>query len=93
IWEPKEGLDVLHFAGFRPIPNCLDFFWGHLQTQRGKTITKVLDGVRVPFTPLGFRIKSVFAQTMQNFADMLLVGSHVTRVDKNVIEVYHDTDI
>ncbi|KIJ07388.1 hypothetical protein PAXINDRAFT_90475, partial [Paxillus involutus ATCC 200175] len=39
----------------------------------------VLDGVRVPFTLLGFRVKSVFAQTTQDFADMLLMGSHVTR--------------
>ncbi|KIJ11667.1 hypothetical protein PAXINDRAFT_39220, partial [Paxillus involutus ATCC 200175] len=47
----------------------------------------VLDGVRVPFTLLGFRVKSVFAQTTQDFADMLLMGSHVTRneVMENVI--------
>ncbi|KIJ19509.1 hypothetical protein PAXINDRAFT_69045, partial [Paxillus involutus ATCC 200175] len=61
IGEPEEGLDVLHFARFGPIPNCLDFLWGHCQTRRGKTITKVLNGVCVPFALLGFHVKSVFA--------------------------------
>ncbi|KIK75280.1 hypothetical protein PAXRUDRAFT_173271, partial [Paxillus rubicundulus Ve08.2h10] len=32
IGKPEEGLNVLHFAGFRPIPNGLDFFRGHHQT-------------------------------------------------------------
>ncbi|KIK74534.1 hypothetical protein PAXRUDRAFT_175462, partial [Paxillus rubicundulus Ve08.2h10] len=32
IGKPEEILNVLHFAGFRPILNCLDFFRGHCQT-------------------------------------------------------------
>ncbi|KIK76969.1 hypothetical protein PAXRUDRAFT_168248, partial [Paxillus rubicundulus Ve08.2h10] len=32
IGKPEEGLNVLHFVGFRPILNCLDFFRGHCQS-------------------------------------------------------------
>ncbi|KIK79205.1 hypothetical protein PAXRUDRAFT_161924, partial [Paxillus rubicundulus Ve08.2h10] len=32
IGKPEKGLNVLHFVGFRPILNFLDFFRGHHQT-------------------------------------------------------------
>jgi hypothetical protein len=47
----------------------------------------------VKFTFFWFGIKSVLAESVENLSDMLLVGSIVHRVDKDVIQIDYDTNI
>ena len=44
-------------------------------------------------TLLGLGKEAVCIESPEDFLDMLLVGGHVSRVDKDVIQVYNDTNI
>ena len=44
-------------------------------------------------TLLRFHIEPVFAESLKNLLDMLLVGSIVLRVDEDVIQINNDANI
>ena len=73
IGEAKEGLNVLDFAWFGPIENCLDFVMGHREPGRGKDISEVFDGLQMPFAFLWLEVKSVCTETSKDVLNVLAV--------------------
>jgi hypothetical protein len=57
IGEAEEGLNVFDLPRFRPIPNHLDFIFGHSKSIGREHIAKELHRISVPFTFIGFGIE------------------------------------
>jgi len=73
ICKTKEGLDVLHFAGFWPVGNGFDFVSGHGKAIGGEAEAQVFgrDGMEFAFFQLSKEV--MLAEVSEDFADMLLV--------------------
>ena len=44
-------------------------------------------------TLLRFSKEAIYTESLEDFSDMLLMGGHVSRVDKDVIQIYYYTNI
>ena len=44
-------------------------------------------------TLLGFGEEAICVESLKDFLDMLLVGSHVSGVDEDVVQVYYNANI
>ena len=53
----------------------------------------MLGGFGVELTLLRLSKEAVCIESLEDFSNMLLVGGHVDRVDKDVIQVYYYTNI
>ncbi|KIM50337.1 hypothetical protein SCLCIDRAFT_145784, partial [Scleroderma citrinum Foug A] len=93
IHEAEEGLDVLHFVGFRPITNSSDFVLRHCQTIRGEKVSEVFHQVRMELTLFRFSKELALAQVLKHFPNVLDVVLHIVRINQDVVEVYYHADI
>ena len=59
IGEAKEGLNIFDLPRFRPIPNRLDFLFGHRESLGREHIAEELHRISVPFAFIGFGIETV----------------------------------
>ena len=54
---------------------------------------KVLSGFGVELTLLRFGKEAICMESLEAFLDMLLMGGHVSGVDKDVVQVYYNVNI
>ena len=81
IGEAKEGLNILDFPWLKPIEDGFDFVAHHREPRQGKDISKVFDGLQVPFTFLWLEVKAVGMETSEDVSDMLAMEGKVRGVD------------
>ena len=81
VSEAKEGLNVLHFSGFGPVLDSLDFRLIHLQSFFGKDEAEVLNGVLGEVTFVRTGEKAVFMETTEDLTDMFGVFHRVIGID------------
>jgi len=93
VHETKEGLDVLHLAGFGPIGDGFYLIGGHGQSVRGKAEPKVFGGGGMELTFLRFGEEIVFPETSEDFVDMSLMGFNILRIYEDVIQIDDNADI
>lgn len=85
VGKAEEGLDVLDFSGFWPIKYSLDLVFGHREAGGRHDVTKVLDGVFVPFAFIGSGVQTMFSEAFQDLPDVFFVICKVFRVDQYVV--------
>ena len=85
IGEAKEGLDVLHLSGFRPILDGLDLSGIHLQAIFGQDKAEVFDSVGGEVTFVWTSIETILPETPEYFTDVLLVFCGIVGVHENVV--------
>ena len=78
-------MDVLHFSGFRPILNNLDFGLVRLQSFFGKDEAEIFNSVRGEVTFIRTCIKTMLSETTEDLTDMLGMFGGVVRIDKDVV--------
>ena len=93
VRETKEGLDVLHLVGFRPIGDGFHLIGGHGQSIGGKAEPKVFGGGGMELTILRFGEEIVFLEMSEDFADMSLMGFNILRIYEDVIQIDDNADI
>jgi hypothetical protein len=93
VSKAEEGLNILHFAWFRPILDCLDFGGVHTQTRRRQDITEVLNRVGVESAFVDSGIEAVLSESSKYFAYMFSVKLGVVRVDEDIVEIDDNTNI
>ncbi|KIM66076.1 hypothetical protein SCLCIDRAFT_111444 [Scleroderma citrinum Foug A] len=80
VRECKEGLDVLNLLQFQPIRDGLNFLHGHRESIRRETESEVLSGGGMELTLLWFGKEIVFAEALEDFTDVSLMGLEVLGV-------------
>lgn len=93
VGKPQERLDVLHFAGFRPVLDNLDFSRIHSQTVRRKKESKILNSILVKSTFVGSSVEPMFSESSENFLNMFAVIIGVVGVDEDVVQVDDHCDV
>ena len=88
IGEPKEGLDFLHFARFRPFQDSLDLVRGHGESFRRHDVAQVFDLFDMELTLVETGVKSMFPEAAEYFPDVLLVFGEGVGVNEDVVEIY-----
>src|SRR3954452_304004 len=63
VGEPKEGLDVADFSGFRPVLDRFDFGRVHSKSVRRKNKTKVLNSLGVELAFVGASVKCLLSES------------------------------
>ena len=71
---------MLNFPRFRPVGNGLNFLFGHRESVGGETETEVLGGGGMELTFLWLGEEIVLSETLEDFADVFLMGLEVWRV-------------
>ncbi|KIM65046.1 hypothetical protein SCLCIDRAFT_113814, partial [Scleroderma citrinum Foug A] len=74
VRESKEGLDVLNLPQFQPIGDGLDFLCRHRESVGREAESKVLGGGGMELTFLWFGKEIVFAEALEDFTDVSLMG-------------------
>ena len=80
VHESEEGLNVLNFPQFQPIRDGLNFLHEHRESVGRKTETEVLGGGGVELTFLWIGKEIVFAEVLEDFVDVFLMGLEVLGV-------------
>jgi hypothetical protein len=93
VGKAKEGLNVLHFAWFRPILDCLDFGGVHTQTHQRQDITEVLNRVSVESAFVNSGIEVVLLESSKYFTYMFLVKLGVVGIDEDIVKIDNNTNI
>ena len=85
ICKTKEGLDVLHLAGFWPVGDGFDLVSRHREAIGGEAETQVFCKGDMEFALLWLSKVIMLVEASEDFADMLLMRLHVFGVDEYVV--------
>jgi hypothetical protein len=95
IGEAGEGLNIFDLLRLRPIPNHLDFLFGHRKSIGREHIAEELHRISVPFTVIGFGIDRdcVAEDIVKLHTDVFPVLRRVIGINQDVVEVDNDANI
>ncbi len=73
IAKAEEGLNVFYLSRSWPFRDSTDLFLIHSQARRRQDEAEILHGLNVEFAFLGATEQAVFAESSEDFADVLAV--------------------
>ena len=93
ITKPKEGLNVLHFPGFRPINDGGNFVRRHPEAFRRQDVTEIFAGGDAELALGEFAVESGLPEAPEHLPNMFGMLGRIVGIDQYVVQIDDDVHV